>query len=243
MEACGGQSGVARRKLLAAAVAVYAGPAGIAYSPAAALIGVHRRLRSPGTVALTFDDGPQPGATEHFLELLARLEVRATFFLVGEQVQRFPALARQIHLAGHEIGNHGYRHRNHFFRSPWEILTDCRRGAAVISDVIGQRPQLFRPPQGVVTAATRLAAYREGSALVLWTGWGRDWRPEATVASIRNDALRRVGEGSILLLHDADYYRARSWHATFQAVPQITDELRRRGLMPGAIGGPDRLGW
>lgn len=229
--------------LLAATLVAHAAPAGLAYSPAARLVRVHRRVRQPDGLALTFDDGPQPGATEHFLELLDRLGVRATFFVVGEQVERFPSLTREIVLAGHEVANHGYRHRNHLYRNPLDIMADLRRGGQAIAEVTGRRPDLFRPPHGVVTAATCLAAHRQESAVVLWTTWGRDWRRAATPDAITRDALSRAGGRGILLLHDADYYRVQTWHATYDSVPRIVEELRRRGVRVGPIGGRSALAW
>jgi len=233
---------MAGARLLVAAVAAYAAPAGLAYSPASWLVGVHQRLRSPESAALTFDDGPQPGATEHFLALLDQLEVRATFFLVGEQVRRHPALVREVQAAGHEIANHGFVHRNHLLRNPLDLLTDLRRGADSIGEATGHRPSLFRAPQGAVTAATRLAAYRERSAVVHWSTWGRDWRAQATPHSIAQEVLSGIRGGDIILLHDADLYSGRTWHGTFDAVPTIVRELRARGLRPGPIGGPSQLG-
>lgn len=227
--------------LAAAGVLAYAMPAALAYSPAAGVVGVRRRLRSADSVALTFDDGPQPGATERFLDLLDRQGVRATFFLVGEHVGRFPGLVREVCVAGHEIGNHGYHHRNHFFRNPLGLTEDIRRGAEAIEDATGERPALYRPPYGVVTAVTRLAAAQTHSQVVLWTAWGHDWRPQATAESIAREVLDAAKGGGIILLHDADYYRECTWHVTFDAVPRIVETLRRRGLHVGPIGGSSAL--
>jgi peptidoglycan/xylan/chitin deacetylase (PgdA/CDA1 family) len=233
---------VARAGLLAAGAAVaYSVPAGIGYTRFGPVIGVHRLLAANDRLALTFDDGPQPGATDRVVDVLGRLGVRATFFMVGEQVERYPDLAREVAAAGHELANHGYRHRNHMQRNPFGLMEDVRRGAAALADATGQRPDLFRAPQGVVTLATLLAARREGAAVVHWSAWGRDWRPAATNESITRDALRGAGGGGILLLHDADYYRGPSWRVTFEAVPRIVEELRLRGLALGPIGGRSAL--
>lgn len=223
--------------LTTAAIVCYGAPAAAAYTRAAPVVGVRRHIRRPDGLAITFDDGPQPGATERFLEALDGLGVRSTFFVVGEQVRRFPHLLRAVRAAGHEIGNHGYRHRNHFLRHPFEVIRDMKRGAEAIADAIGEYPQLFRPPQGSVTAATLMAARRMDSVIVLWSAWGRDWRSTASADTIAHDALRGARGGGILLLHDADYYSERTWHGTFEALPRIIAEIRRRGLVPRAIGG------
>ena len=237
----GRQTMVRAKLLIAGPLAAYAAPGAVAYLPIARLVGVRRSIRRIHDVAITLDDGPQTGATEHFLELLERVGLRVTFFLVGEQVVRFPQLVRAIQAGGHEIGNHGYRHRNHFLRSPLRLMDDVRYGADAIESVTGERPPLFRPPQGAVTAATLAAARREGAEIVLWSAWGRDWRPTATADSIVHDAVRRARGGQILLLHDADYYSGRTWHATYDALPRIVTELRGQGLRPGRIGGRAEL--
>lgn len=216
----------------------YAAPAAVALTPAAPLIGVRRELRPQGRAALTFDDGPQPGATDRLLDVLARLDVRATFFLVGEQARRFPGLVRAIEESGHEIGNHGYSHRHPLRCSPWDILTDVRRGAEIVEDLTRRPVEMYRPPYGVVTAATLLAAFQHRTPVVLWSSWGRDWRPNATPESIVKNALRGCRDGSVILLHDADHYSGRTWHATIDAVPQLVERLRDKGLAPGPIGGP-----
>jgi peptidoglycan/xylan/chitin deacetylase (PgdA/CDA1 family) len=225
-------------------VVAYAGPAALASTPANALVAVRKRLRDPRRVAITFDDGPQPAALEHFLRTLDDEAVRATFFIVGEQARRHPALVRQIHAAGHELGNHGFAHRNHLLRNPFGIAADIERGAETIAELVGARPALFRPPYGVVTAATCLGAWRARSRLVLWSRWGRDWRAAATPLSITRSAARRLRGGDIVLLHDADHYASPgSWRNTLAALPRIVELVRALGLQPTPIGGPAELSW
>ena len=222
----------------------YAGPAALASTPANALVAVRKRLRDRRRVAITFDDGPQPQALEQFLRTLDDEAVRATFFIVGEQALRHPALVRQIHAAGHELGNHGFAHRNHLLRNPFGIATDIERGAQTIAELVGARPALFRPPYGVVTAATCLGAWRAQSRLVLWSRWGRDWRAAATPGSIARSAVLRVRGGDIVLLHDADHYASPgSWRNTLAALPRILELVRALGLQPTPIGGPGGLTW
>lgn len=104
----------------AALAAAWCAPAPAAVVPPfAAPFGIDLRLPSPHGIALTFDDGPHPQGTPRMLEILERASVRATFFLVGEQVERRPALAAEIAAAGHEIAFHGYRHTLLLRRTPW----------------------------------------------------------------------------------------------------------------------------
>ena len=186
-----------------------------------------------GAVALTFDDGPHPQGTPAVLEILAREGIRATFFLVGEQVRRRPGLAAEIVAAGHAVGVHCDRHRNLLRLAPWQVHRDLERAEAAIASASGLRPRLYRPPYGILTTPALALARRRGWQTFLWRRDGRDWRagPEEIVARM----LRGVRAGDVLLAHDADYYsRPRSWRATVAALPAIIDGLRARELQPGA---------
>src|SRR5919204_661003 len=104
---------------------------------------------TPGHVALTFDDGPVPASTPAFLEALARRRLRATFFMLGEEVQRAPALAAEVAAAGHEGAGHGDDHRNLLRRDPLATLDGLRRARDTVAEVTGTAPGWFRPPYGV----------------------------------------------------------------------------------------------
>jgi peptidoglycan/xylan/chitin deacetylase (PgdA/CDA1 family) len=165
------------------------------------------------------------------LEVLAEARVRATFFLVGEQVERSPALAREILAAGHEIGLHCHRHRNLLRLTPWQVREDLTRAEASIQDATGRSPSLYRPPYGVLNAAALARARRSGWRTLLWTHWGRDWEARATPESILRRVTDGAGAGSVLLLHDADDYSAPgSWRRTALALPRVVDTLAARGL-------------
>jgi len=181
--------------------------------------------------ALTFDDGPHPQGTPAVLEILAAAAVRATFFLVGEQVQRNPALAREILAAGHGIGLHCHRHRNLLWLTPWQVRDDLARALAWIEDSTGESPTLYRPPYGVPNAAALWIASRRGWRTLLWSHWGRDWERRASAESITRRVTKDVGEGAVLLLHDADDYSAPgSWRRTAAALPSVLGILAARGL-------------
>jgi peptidoglycan/xylan/chitin deacetylase (PgdA/CDA1 family) len=229
-----------RAALAAGALAVatvHAGPALCAWSPALRrALAVRDRAMSAGAVALTFDDGPHPRGTPATLATLQRLGVRATFFLVGEQVQRDPALAAEIVAAGHQVGIHCDRHRNLLRLSPAQVREDLARAEATIAQAIGQAPRLYRPPYGVLTAAGLVYARRRGWQPLLWTRWGHDWRARATPASIASEATADLSGGEVLLLHDADHYSVPgSWQRTVAALPLVVAEIDRAGL---AVGSP-----
>jgi peptidoglycan/xylan/chitin deacetylase (PgdA/CDA1 family) len=208
--------------------------------PAIAATGLGRRLLHPTirfqsaeAVSLTFDDGPQAQSTPRLLDLLDSLDVRATFFLVGEQVDADKALARDVAARGHEVACHGYRHRNHLVRGPKETRRDLEAAKGTIEDACGVRLRFFRPPFGVFNSASWRLCDELGWTRVLWSRWTRDWEPSATASLVADRATSRLEAGEIVLLHDADTYSARRcYEATIGAVPQIVATLRKRGLRP-----------
>jgi peptidoglycan-N-acetylglucosamine deacetylase len=194
-------------------------------------LAVEDRTASASGCALTFDDGPHALGTPTMLEILARANVHATFFLVGEQVRRNPALAREILDAGHEIGLHCDRHRNLLRLTPWQVREDIARAQAAIEAATGCSPLLYRPPYGVLNAAALRLARKRGWRTLLWSHWGRDWEARATPESIAARVTHGVGEGAVLLLHDGDDYSAAgSWQRTAAALPRVLDVLGERGL-------------
>jgi peptidoglycan/xylan/chitin deacetylase (PgdA/CDA1 family) len=201
------------------------------WPPAAATLGVPRTVPGAGGAALTFDDGPHPEGTPAVLEILARAGVRATFFLIGEQVGRRPALAAEIAAAGHAVAVHGFRHRFQLWMSPAQVHTDMERALATIAEATGVRPAWHRPPYGVYSSAGLDAARALGLSPLLWSRWGKDWRKFTTPARIAARATRDLGSGDVILLHDADFYSARRSHTrTVRALPEILAELKRQKI-------------
>jgi peptidoglycan/xylan/chitin deacetylase (PgdA/CDA1 family) len=189
-----------------------------------------RTLPSPG-VALTFDDGPHPEGTPAILAILARHKLEATFFLVGEQVERRPALAAEIAAAGHAIGLHGYRHRCQLRMTKRDIAEDYRRGAATIADAVQRAPELHRPPYGIYSGAGLAVARDQDLRPLLWSKWGRDWRKFTTPERIAARVTGGIAGGDVILLHDADFYSSRESHRrTAKALPLVIAELKRREL-------------
>jgi len=196
-------------------------------------LGVEDRTASGGGYALTFDDGPHAQGTPAVLDALAAAGARATFFLVGEQIRRNPALAGEIVAAGHEIGLHCDRHRNLLRLAPWQVRADIARALDTIEGASGRRVGLYRPPYGALNATALRVARGHGWRTLLWSHWGKDWQARATPEGIAARVTGGAGEGSVLLLHDADDYSAPgSWRRTAAALPRVLDTLAERGLEP-----------
>jgi peptidoglycan/xylan/chitin deacetylase (PgdA/CDA1 family) len=218
---------------LATAGVIQCAPAIACHAPwVSDLLSLRRRLGFAGAVALTFDDGPHPEGTARVLSTLGDRGASATFFLVGEQVRRRPALAREIAAGGHSIGLHGHTHRCELRLTPSALADDWARGLDAIHTATGVLPSILRPPYGAASGAGIELARRAGLEVVLWSRWGRDWRSAATADTV-HDVVVRAGslEREIVLLHDADHYAAHgSWLATVAALPRILDRCEEQGL-------------
>jgi len=198
---------------------------------AAASLAIPRRLSERAGVALTFDDGPHPVGTPAVLDVLAAAGAKATFFLVGEQVQRRPSLAAEIRAAGHLVALHGHRHRLQLRLSGGELERDLALGAAAIRDATGAEAILHRPPYGIYSDSGLRATRAAGLSPLLWSRWGKDWRRLTTPARIAARATRDLRAGDVILLHDADFYSARDSHLrTVGALGLIVRELQCREI-------------
>lgn len=187
-------------------------------------------------VALTFDDGPHPEGTPATLEALARRGARATFFLVGEQVDAHPAVARAIVEAGHEVAVHGYRHTLLLRRRTRSLAADLDRAVASIEAATGVAPTLYRPPYGVFSARGLELVRSRGWRSLLWSRWGRDWERRATAESIARRATNGLEPGDVVLLHDSDAYSsADSWRSTVAALPSVLDAVAALGVEASAV--------
>lgn len=185
-------------------------------------------------VALTFDDGPDPEATPRLLRLLEVRRLRATFFLVGARAERHPGLVRELVAAGHEVGNHTWRHRNAWFLTPAETAREIERGSDILAALTGEAPRYLRPPWGIVNLVTLRTARRLGQRLVLWSIQPEGLRPRPPDEQVRH-VLARLHDGAILDLHDAEGVRGAPARL-LTALPRLLDGLEARGYAPVSLG-------
>jgi peptidoglycan-N-acetylglucosamine deacetylase len=216
--------------LLAAAVAVGTYCRG-AVAPSSQIFG--RTVRFTGdsrTVALTFDDGPNPAVTPGLLDLLDRYEAKATFFMVGEHVAAAAELAKEIAARGHVIGNHTQTHPNLALSSPAAIRRELDACDEAICRATGWTPRWMRPPFGFRNPALKGIVHRRGGAgIVMWSKWAWDWKAQSALAV--STRLAKVKGGDILLLHDGDHrvLRGDRQH-TADALKQWLPQWKEAGL-------------
>lgn len=151
-------------------------------------------------IALTFDDGPHPLYTPKLLDLLKKYDVKATFFVVGQQAQLYPEIIQRMQEEGHAIGIHHYRHTSNWLMTPFASKKEIEKCANIIHDITGVVPVLYRPPWGHVTPFTALIAKRY--RIVLWTRHFSDWRTSRIQYTLKNELIKATKDGSIFLLHD-----------------------------------------
>jgi peptidoglycan/xylan/chitin deacetylase (PgdA/CDA1 family) len=180
------------------------------------------------TVALTFDDGPGP-LTDDILEVLARENVKATFFVVGQEAAANADLVKQMYAAGHAVENHSWSHpsppRKGWSRRP--LQAQIKRANEAIMRITGRQPCYFRPPQGVVKGAER-ATRAAGLTLALWSVDTRDWAIRGKSAAERIRTRARAGlsqQHPVVLLHDGGGDRA----ATLAALPGVIEDYHSHG--------------
>jgi len=174
-------------------------------APSAQLFGpTIRRTGDPLTIALTFDDGPNPAATSPLLDLLDRHRVQATFFLIGAWVREQPSLANDIAARGHVVGNHTDSHPALALLSAERIRQELERCDDSIQAATSKKPRWMRPPFGYRSLLLdRIIRRRGGAGVVMWSASARDWKPQRTERVI--ERLRRAQGGDIVLLHDGDH--------------------------------------
>jgi cellulose synthase/poly-beta-1,6-N-acetylglucosamine synthase-like glycosyltransferase/peptidoglycan/xylan/chitin deacetylase (PgdA/CDA1 family)/spore germination protein YaaH len=191
----------------------------------------HQGAGGEHQVAITFDDGPDPRWTPKILDILKAANVKATFFVVGVNAERYPALVRRIVNEGHEIGNHTYYHPNLALCWPEHIRLELNATQLLLETITGRATTLFRPPYAADTGPTELSelaplkiAEDLNYLVVLENIDPQDWAKPGTDIILRRIKQQRH-DGSVILLHDAGGDRSQ----TVQALPRILDWLHTRG--------------
>lgn len=224
-------AGVAGASLLAAAGGyMYAGIA-----PGSQIFG--RTLvagNDPDEFALTYDDGPNDACTEALLEVLARHELKATFFVIGQFARQRTELVRRVRAAGHVVGNHTWTHPVLLLQSPAKVREELTATNKALEDILGERVEYFRPPFGARRPDVLRTARELGLVPVMWNAMGYDWKP-TTAEQVRKNLERGIarnrqrGAGSNLLMHDGGQAGIGQdrWH-TVKATAGLLEERKER---------------
>ena len=158
---------------------------------------VWRMNPSSKVVYLTFDDGPIPECTPQVLDILAQYGVKATFFMVGENVKRYPELLARVCEEGHAVGNHTYHHLKGFKTCTHTYLQDAQQANAIL------QTHLFRPPHGRMKYSQKKALHETGQTIYLWDVLTHDYNPCYSVEKMLSVVKRYTRNGSIIVMHDS----------------------------------------
>ncbi|MEF2964609.1 polysaccharide deacetylase family protein [Paenibacillus sp. M1] len=177
-------------------------------------------------IALTFDDGPDNQQTVKILELLKQYQAKATFFLIGDRVERYPDVVRQELAEGHEIANHSFHHPSFQGLPSSAMEKELTATQEAIYKATGQRPALFRPPGGFYNDRIISVSKQHHLQMILWS-WHqdtKDWRSPG-VRRISDKVLNNARNGDIVLMHDFVHNSTQ----TYEALKIILPELKKRG--------------
>lgn len=195
----------------------------------------HAHENAGKKIALTFDDGPHPRLTPEILDILKKYDVKATFFLVGENVGRYPHLVERILADGHEIGNHTYTHGRvsefGFFEMKKEI-EDCE---SAIYEVAEYKTKLLRPPEGYLDDKIRMISKDLDYNVILWNIDTRDWEHESPRRICQN-IVERISDGSIILMHDYISYNSPTPKALELFIPKLLEKDYQFVVVSDLIG-------
>jgi peptidoglycan/xylan/chitin deacetylase (PgdA/CDA1 family) len=186
---------------------------------------------SDKVVALTFDDGPSLKWTPLILDELKSKDVRATFFLIGEHVQQYPEITRQILSQGHDIGIHTFHHPNLLFAPASVLKKEITDTADLIKTVTGRTTHLFRPPKAWLTDTEKSLVKGLGYKIVLWSLNSKDW-VSFDDKYIVNYIVKNIRPGDIILFHDSGGVfgiEGGDRTETIKSIARIIDKLKLRG--------------
>ncbi|MCP4049352.1 MAG: polysaccharide deacetylase family protein [bacterium] len=172
--------------------------------------------------ALTFDDGPNIYYTRKLLKILKKNNIKATFFLIGKQIERSPEILIQIDEEGHETGNHSYAHDRLYNLSETGLKEDIAKSQYIFYTYLDKLPVFIRPPYGKIRWHDQNIFKPYFDNIILWTIDSRDYKKHLTADQITERVVERIHPGAIILFHDSN-------PRTITAVPQIINELKSQG--------------
>lgn len=190
-----------------------------------------RQTEGENAVMLTFDDGPDERYTGKVLDVLKENSVKATFFIVADQMLKSPQLVERMLEEGHCIGIHSYAHRNAWLKTPWQEKRDFENSVDLLKSYNWQTP-FYRPPWGHTNLFSMYYAKKHGFRVVLWSVMAQDWKKTSSKETIIKKLLARTKEHSIICLHDAGEHSGGAKGAplrTIEALKTVIPILKQKG--------------
>ncbi|OBR65765.1 hypothetical protein A7K91_14055 [Paenibacillus oryzae] len=176
-------------------------------------------------MALTFDDGPDTRYTTAILDILKEKNVKATFFVVGTQVKKYPDVLKRIVEEGHAIGNHSQNHKDLSKLTKEQIAKEIDQADAAIEDVLGYKPELFRAPYGALSQTLKKTLKEKDRKLVGWTVDTRDWAG-TSIKDMREVISNNSKPNGIILMHS---FGGKHIANTVKMLPDVIDDLTKQG--------------
>ena len=195
-----------------------------------------RAVASRNAVCLTFDDGPDRESTSAILQLLEKAGAKATFFMLGKNVEKYPEIAAAIVELGHEVGEHSYEHTHPWTSGPIRSMKDLVRGGRMVDRYrCTDEPALFRPPYGKLNFVTLLYTLVLRKRLVFWNVNPRDYEQDSPETIVRH-VKERIAPGTVILFHDGRHDPSSSCEVTVLALKAILKEIANSGLATATVG-------
>ncbi|CAM1367540.1 polysaccharide deacetylase family protein [Tenacibaculum xiamenense] len=176
-------------------------------------------------VYLTFDDGPIPEVTEFVLEQLKKHNAKATFFCIGDNIQKHPSIFKEIIGNGHSIGNHTFNHLNGWKTTSKDYITNTLKTEELINKFHSKNTKLFRPPYGKIKHSQTSLLLKKGYKVIMWDVLSADFDARTTKEQCAQNVLKKTKNGSIIVFHDSIKAREKLYYA----LPIVLEKLSKKG--------------
>jgi peptidoglycan/xylan/chitin deacetylase (PgdA/CDA1 family) len=189
-----------------------------------------KKLNAGQKIFLTFDDGPVPGVTDYVLNELIKREMKATFFMVGANVEKSSSLAKEVIFEGNGVGNHTFHHLDGWKTRLEDYLTDVEACNQILEKTLNVKSKLFRPPYGTMTGP-QAKVIRETHELIMWNVLTGDYDRSLSPDQVLKNTLKHINSGAIVVLHDQEKTR----DIIRKVLPDLLDFLADQGFQPAIL--------
>lgn len=190
--------------------------------------GIVKEITEPNSIALTFDDGPDPQYTARLLDVLKKHEAKAAFFVVGEKAAKHPLLLKRMQADGHTIGIHHYRHISSWILSPGSLKKQLEQTKQVIEETINEEVYFYRPPWGHFNLFTLWLARKY--KIIMWSGIFKDWKIQHIRDNLSESLTKETVPGRIFLLHDSGETLGADSNAPEYMIGHLDEYLQQAAL-------------